>query len=156
MSTDARVREGGRADGHAPMMSVCGVMCSQCPAYHAGEKGPGYQRRVVEAWRRIYGLSEIPKHITCGGCLGSDEALFHSSRHCRARRCCRSKGFANCAECPEPSCADLEAAQKVWDEVPALAESLPASDFDSYARAYCGHRERLAGLRAALRGPRLS
>jgi len=129
------------------MMAACGVMCSECPAYHAAERGIEHQRRVVEAWRGIYGLSEIPRRIACGGCLGPDEELFHSSRHCKARRCCLAKGYAGCAKCPVMTCEDLEAAQKVWDEVPELGKALSPADFDAYARAYCGHRARLASAR---------
>jgi len=131
------------------MMSACGVLCSECPAYHAEAKGMAHRRRTVEAWRRIYGLSEIVEHITCGGCRGTDEELFHSSHHCAARRCCRAKALGTCAECPKLACSDLETAQKVWDEVPKLAAKLSPADFATYAGAYCGHRDRLAAARRA-------
>lgn len=131
------------------MMSACGVLCSECPAYLAKRKGIEHQRRTVEAWRRIYGLNETVEHISCGGCLGSDDDLFHASRNCKARRCCRAKGLSTCAECPSTACADLEHAQSVWDEVPSLAAKLPTADFVAYAQAYCGHRQRLAAARRA-------
>ena len=130
------------------MMSACGVLCSECPAYHAEAKGVAHQRRTVEAWRRIYGLSETTKRISCSGCLGPDAELFHTSRNCQARRCCLDKGFGSCAECPKESCADLERAQSVWDEVPELTAKLSPADYAAYGRAYCGHRERLAAARA--------
>jgi hypothetical protein len=133
------------------MMSACGVMCSECPAYRAAGKGVAHQRRTVEAWRRIYGLTETAEHISCGGCLGPDDELFHTSRGCEARRCCRDKGFENCAECPKESCRDLERAQAVWDGVPQLAATLSPADCERYAQAYCGHRERLASTRASRR-----
>lgn len=133
-------------------MSVCGVMCSECPAYFAAAKGVAHQRRTVEAWGRIYGLKETPENISCGGCLGPDEVLFHTtSGHCKARRCCREKGFSNCAECPRDSCQDLEKAQSVWDEVPQIGSTLSRTDFAKYARAYCGHRKRLTDARSAQR-----
>ncbi len=134
------------------MMSACGVMCSGCPAYHGATKGIGHQRRTVEAWRRIYGLSETPEHISCGGCLASDEDLFHTSRHCKARRCCRGKGFSSCADCPTEQCVDLEKAQLVWDGVPEIGSALSKKDFDVYARPYCGHRARLDRVRQLTRG----
>ena len=131
------------------MMSACGVICSECPAYHAAAKGIAHQQKTVDAWRRIYGLSETTEKITCGGCLGPDEQLFHTSGRCMARRCCRSRGFSSCAECPKESCQDLEKAQAVWDEVPQTGATLSPADFDAYARAYCGHRARLAAARAS-------
>lgn len=129
------------------MMSACGVMCSECPAYFAASKGTAYQQQVVEAWRRIYGLNEIIANISCGGCLGSDEDVFHTCRRCSARNCCRSKGLNSCAECPKKRCEDLERAQSVWDGVPEIGSSLSSADFERYARPYCGHRERLAAAR---------
>ncbi len=129
------------------MMSVCGVLCSDCPAYHAAAKGIAHQRSTAEAWQRIYRLTETAEHISCGGCLGPDDELFHTSRNCGARHCCRGRGFRSCAECVVESCPDLEHAQSVWDDVPRLADTLSAIDFDAYARPYCGHRERLAAKR---------
>jgi hypothetical protein len=122
-------------------------MCSECPAYLAAAKGAAHQQGTADAWRRIYGLSEEARGIACGGCLGSDNELFHTSRRCAARRCCRGHGFSSCADCPKESCADLERAQSVWDEVPQIGAKLSPADFEAYARPYCGHRERLAAAR---------
>jgi hypothetical protein len=104
---------------------------------------------VVEAWRRIYGLNEAPEHISCGGCLGPDEQVFYTSRDCKARQCCKSKGYHSCAECAEQACVDLEKAQSVWDEVPKLEETLSPQDFAIFALPYCHHRQRLAAARLA-------
>jgi hypothetical protein len=133
------------------MMSACGVLCSDCPAYHGDAKGVAHQKRTVEAWARIYGLNESIENIRCGGCLGPDEELFHTSGKCAARRCCRSKGFGTCAECSVEGCPDLEKAQLVWDQVPDLAKDLSRKDFVTYAQPYCDHRRRLAEARRAFR-----
>lgn len=133
----------------ASMMSACGVMCSDCPAYLGSAKGVEHRQRTAAAWQRIYGLSEAVLNITCGGCLGPDEQLFHTSRNCKARRCCRSKGFSSCAECPVESCPDLDKAQAVWDGVPEIAKTLSHEDFVIYAQPYCDPRRRLAEARKA-------
>ncbi len=135
----------------AIMMSACGVLCSGCPAYLGGAKGVAHQRRIAAAWKRIYGLNEMPKNISCGGCLGPDEELLHTSRRCGARNCALTKGYKSCAECPVESCPDLEKAQSVWDEVPDLVRTLTRRDFVIYAQPYCGHRRRLAAARSARR-----
>jgi hypothetical protein len=124
-------------------------MCSDCPAYLGDVKGIEHQNRTVAAWQRIYGLVEPAENISCGGCLGPDEKVFHTSRTCKARLCCRSKGLASCAECSVKSCPDLEKAQSVWDGVPDIAKTLSRADFVAYAQPYCGHRRRLAAARAA-------
>ena len=133
----------------AETMSACGVMCSGCAAYRGDVKGVEHQKRTVAAWRRIYGMKETAEHIACGGCLGPDEGVFHSSRTCKARNCCRAKGFASCADCDAKSCPMLEKAQSVWDGVPKIAETLSPADLEAYARPYLGHRRRLAAARAA-------
>lgn len=138
----------------ARMMSACGVLCSECPAYQAEEKGIAYQRRVAEAWRRIYHLREKPEKISCGGCLGPDDRIFHTCRRCNARRCFRRLGLESCAACPKARCADLEQALSLWDGVPDLASTLSRADFATYARPYCGHRRRLAAARMARRAGR--
>ncbi len=133
------------------MMSACGVLCSSCPAYRGAEKGRAHQERTAEAWRRIYHLREPPENISCGGCLGPDEKLFHTSVRCKARRCCVGNGFSSCARCASTSCELLEKAQAVWDGVPMLKATLSPIDFGKYARPYCGHRERLENARARCR-----
>ncbi len=131
----------------AMMIAACGVLCSDCPAYLGNAKGTTHQQTTTQAWARIYGLKEIAENISCGGCLGPDEELFHTSRSCKARQCCRSKGFSTCAECEMEPCPDLEKAQSVWDGVPDLASTLSREDFARYAQPYCDHRRRLLEMR---------
>ncbi|HTX70931.1 MAG TPA: DUF3795 domain-containing protein, partial [Thermoleophilia bacterium] len=103
------------------MVSACGVLCSDCAAYHGREKGKAYQRRAAAAWQRIWGRQGRPEQMACHGCTGPDGEVFRTSLRCRARRCCLAKGLSNCAECPVDQCPDLERAQSVWDGVPAVA-----------------------------------
>jgi hypothetical protein len=136
------------------MMSACGVLCSECPAFGAGARSEAERRQTAEAWRRIYAVDEEPERITCGGCLGPDDQLFHTSVRCAARRCCLGKGLASCAACPVRPCALLERAQSTWDEVPDIGANLAQAEFDRYARPYCGHRERLEAARRQGSDPR--
>ena len=131
------------------VMSACGVLCSDCPAYLAKEKGIAHQKRTADAWLRIYGRSERVEDIACGGCLSPDDQAFHTSRNCKARRCCIARGFSSCAECSAKSCADLGRAQSVWDGVPEIGKTLSHADFVNYAQPYCDPRRRLAEARAA-------
>jgi len=133
------------------IMSACGVICSGCAAYGAASQGSDYQKEVAEAWHRIYGFQTDPEKMSCGGCLSSDDQVFHTSVGCTARRCCISEGIKSCAECPQEPCELLARAQSNWDTVPEIGATLSASDFDKYALLYCGHRERLEALRRAFR-----
>ncbi|HTR22777.1 MAG TPA: DUF3795 domain-containing protein [Terriglobales bacterium] len=130
-------------------ISACGVICSDCPAYRAAEKGIAHQKRTAEAWLRIYERKERYEDVSCGGCPSSDDEVFHTSRPCQARRCCISKRFASCAECPVENCVDLERAQSVWDGVSEIASTLSQPDFVSYAEPYLDPRGRLNKARRA-------
>ena len=134
----------------ARMMSACGVWCSDCPAYLGDVKGVAHQQRTAAAWKRIYGLNESAGSIACGGCLATDDQVFHTCRACKARLCCHSKGFSTCAECPVERCPDLEHAQSLWDGLPDLATTLSREDFITYVEPYCNHRHRLAEFRLEL------
>jgi hypothetical protein len=134
-----------------PVMSACGVLCSECAAYKGRERGAAHQQRAAEAWLRIYGYRQEPAQIDCGGCLSSDRDVFPTSRTCRARRCCRAKALAHCGECGVERCAALERAQSVWDGVPEIARTLSPADRAAHAAAYLGHRDRIARARAARR-----
>lgn len=133
------------------IMSACGVICSDCAAFLAASKGLSFQKEAADAWCRIYGFQTDPEKMSCGGCAGSDEQVFHTSLGCAARRCCLSKGFNSCAECPTDSCDLLARAQSNWDTVPEIGGKLSRSDYEKYAQPYCGHRERFEEARRAFR-----
>ncbi len=135
------------------MMSACGVLCSECPAYHGNARGLAYRERIASDWLRIFGLKEDPANISCGGCCGPNADIFHGSRICAARNCCRSKGFDTCAECSVENCADLEKAQSQFDRIPDLSRTLSPQEFVSYGLPYCDCRLRLAGARRAKQTP---
>jgi hypothetical protein len=127
-------------------MSACGVICSECPACLAGQSNnPAERERVATAWHEIYGLNFGPEVLSCGGCLGSDEAVFVTSRKCSARCCCRSRGLASCAACAARPCADLERAQSIWDGLEERATTLPESVFKEFVLPYCHARQRVPG-----------
>lgn len=127
-------------------MSACGVICSECPAYVAAQSpDPAARARVAAAWHELYGLNFGPEVITCGGCHGSDEALFFTSGKCAARRCCRSRGLAHCAACADRPCTDLERAQSNWDGLEERAATLPEAVFREFVQPYCGARRRVPG-----------
>lgn len=130
--------------------SACGVTCSECPAFLAGQaKDPAVRERVAAAWHALYQLDFEPEVISCGGCLGRDEDLFFASRNCPARRCCRSRSLASCAECADRPCTDLERAQSVWGGLAARAKTLPEPVFREFVQPYCHARERVPGTRNA-------
>ena len=138
----------------ANVMSACGVLCSGCPAFHGKEKGIEHQKRTAAAWKRIYKLNAKPQTLSCGGCQGPVQELLSYCEKCEAQRCCRELEFRSCAECPAKACGRLKHAQQVWDGVPKLEKTLSHADFETYAKPYCGHRERLEQARKSLQSQR--
>ena len=125
-------------------LSACGVICSQCPAFVAGQSAdPAARARVAAAWHDLYGLNFGPEAIACGGCFGPDEAVFPTSRQCAARRCCRDRGMVNCAVCGDRPCARLERAQTNWDGLEERATTLPEPVFREFVLPYCHARQRV-------------
>jgi hypothetical protein len=131
------------------MMSACGVLCSNCPAFRDRNDGIAQQETAM-VWRRTHGLKKNAEDTSWGGCLGPEDQLFHTCRKCEARRCCGTKGLRSCAECTVASCALLEKAQAGWDEVPTLVQALSPTDFANYVKGYCGPRKQLQRARRAL------
>ena len=135
-------------------MSACGVICSDCPAFVAARsRDPSVRERVAAVWHKLYELDFGPEAISCGGCLGPDEDVFCTSRSCSARRCCRSRGLASCAECADRPCAALERAQSVWDGLDERAGTLPEPVFREFVLPYCGARKRVPGTLERTAGP---
>ncbi len=133
------------------VMSACGNLCSDCPAYVAGRTHDRTrQERIAAAWQKIYDLTFPPETITCGGCPGDQPAAFVSCRQCAVRLCVTAKGLAHCALCEEYPCAKLDKAQADFDGLESMADKLSEEEFAEFVAPYCHARDRLA---AALRRP---
>lgn len=132
-------------------MSACGVVCSDCGAYLAAQKGdPAYQREVAAAWKRIFNLDVPAEALTCAGCTSVEGVAFATCKECFVRQCVQAKGIAHCAVCDDYPCAELSRAQSQYDNLEQMAGRLSEDDFARYVAPYCQARERLA---AAIRRP---
>lgn len=131
-------------------MSACGVVCSECGAYLAGQSSdPAVKERVAKAWHDIYKIDVAPDALACSGCLSSD-GVFASCGDCWVRQCAMSKGLANCSVCDQYPCAELGRVQSQYDGLEKLAETMSEDEFARFVLPFCQVRERLA---AATRRP---
>jgi hypothetical protein len=91
------------------MISLCGLLCSDCPAFVATKNNDDNKRKeVAELWYRQYNVKLKMEDINCSGCLSDSEPLFCHCRVCEVRRCAKNKGIENCAHCEEYACEILE------------------------------------------------
>jgi len=52
------------------IVGVCGITCTECPAFIATQENDDSKRRqVAEEWSKAYNNEIKPEQINCNGCL---------------------------------------------------------------------------------------
>lgn len=132
-------------------VSACGVVCSECGAYVAGQTSDrAMQERVAKAWHTIYKLDVAPEALSCAGCMSVEGPVLATCKDCWVRQCAMSKGIAHCGVCDQYPCAELERVQAQYDGLEKLAETMPEEEFAEFVLPYCQVRDRLS---SAIRRP---
>lgn len=92
------------------VISVCGLICSECDGYIATQAGDEIGKEHVAAhWRRAFDNPAIDAaYITCDGCLAASGRLGGHCTECDIRTCGITRGVPNCGLCPDYACARLE------------------------------------------------
>ena len=104
------------------MISVCGLLCSECGALIATKSDDDEKRaEVAETWSKQYNVDIKPEDINCDGCLSDSERLFSHCKVCEIRKCGKERSIANCAYCDEYACEKLE---KFFQMVPDAKKRL--------------------------------
>ena len=103
------------------IIGICGITCTECPAYLATQSDDDAARaKTAEEWSKMYGADIKPEHINCDGCNVEGKKIHHCSE-CEIRACGMEKGLMNCSQCAEYACDKLEGFFKM---VPAAKETL--------------------------------
>lgn len=90
------------------MISICGLTCSECPAFIATQKNDDEERRMVaENWSKEFKTDLKPEDINCMGCIVDSDKLFNYCKICEIRKCGKGKRVKNCAHCEEYTCDKL-------------------------------------------------
>ncbi len=95
-----------------PMIAVCGLTCTECEAYRATQANDeAAKERIAAEWSKMFNAPGITAaYVTCDGCLAFDGHLGGHCSECEIRACGVSRGYANCAHCPEfGTCTKLSA-----------------------------------------------
>jgi hypothetical protein len=106
-----------------PMIAYCGLVCTDCEAYHATQAGDrdALEQMAARA-REEYGVSgATAESAQCDGCLSGGGRLCTYCFECAIRSCAMERGVANCAHCGEYGCARLEA---FWAMAPKARTTL--------------------------------
>jgi len=91
------------------IIAICGLVCTECPAYIATQADDQKAlEKIAEQWRTEYHVPHITvKDVICDGCLDGGRKCAHCSE-CEVRACGLERGVANCASCADYACAKLE------------------------------------------------
>jgi hypothetical protein len=104
------------------IIAVCGLTCSDCPAYKATVNDDDQERKqVAETWSKQYGVDLKPEDINCDGCTVVEGSHFGYCGKCEIRACGLGRKVQNCAHCPEYACEKLE---KFFEMAPQARETL--------------------------------
>ncbi len=91
------------------IVAVCGLICSDCPAYIATQADDrAALERVAAEWRQAFNAPNITaESAICDGCLTEGRKCSHCAE-CDIRACGVEHGVANCAHCPDYGCEKLQ------------------------------------------------
>ena len=99
------------------IMSFCGTVCSECPAFLATENNDNNERRkIAELWSKRYNAEIKQEDINCEGCTSKTGKKFNYCNVCEIRKCAQGKGVKNCGYCSEYVCEKLDNFFKVAPE----------------------------------------
>ncbi len=91
------------------MIAYCGLICSNCPTYIATRNDDDEARAKTAAlYSKKFGFSLKPEDINCDGCLSTGKRLIGYCRACNIRKCCSTRGLADCTYCSKQPCEHLD------------------------------------------------
>lgn len=91
------------------MIAVCGLVCTDCPAYQATQaKDDAWLERVVAEWRQQYNAPNmVAEDARCNGCLALGQKQCSHCSECDVRLCALERGVENCGVCPDYGCEKI-------------------------------------------------
>ena len=89
------------------MLGICGIVCTDCPAYLSTQKDDDAERKkVAEMWSKEFNAVFKVEDINCDGCTVEGRHIGHCSE-CEIRKCGMEKKVKNCAYCDSYPCETL-------------------------------------------------
>jgi hypothetical protein len=110
------------------VISTCGLICSECEAYKATQRGDeAALKEVAEAWSKQYGAVLTAEDCSCNGCRASAGPWMSHCFECEYRICGIEQGVANCAQCSSYACEKLS---RFFEQVPDAKATLDGLRID--------------------------
>jgi hypothetical protein len=107
------------------MIAICGLGCSECPAFIATQKNDDKMREeTAKKWSEMFHQDIKPGDINCDGCVSQSSRLFNYCAICEIRKCGKEKNVKNCAYCDEYPCEKLSAFLKNVPEAKATLDEI--------------------------------
>ncbi len=108
----------------AEMISRCGLVCSECPAFLATKaKDEVMARKTAEQWSRMFNIKVEVEHVWCNGCLGRGRHCSHWAE-CEIQTCAKKRRLKNCAACRDYPCQQLQGFFKMVPEAEKRLDAL--------------------------------
>ena len=99
------------------MLSCCGLVCTECPAYLAARTNDDELRaKTAKKWSNLFKVRIKPGEIDCDGCGSDGDRLFGHCRVCEVRTCAREKSVLNCFVCLDYPCPKIVRLQEFLPE----------------------------------------
>lgn len=90
------------------IIAVCGLICTECPAYLAYKNNDkNMRKKTAKEWSKMFNSEIKPESINCGGCISKSLVLFAHCKECEMRLCAISKKAKNCGKCTEYPCKKI-------------------------------------------------
>jgi hypothetical protein len=104
------------------IIAMCGLVCSDCPAYLATQSGDAAAlQRVAETWSQEYGTALTADDCACNGCGALEGPWMSHCAECDIRACGMEQEIVTCAQCTSYACDKL---RKFFEFVPAAEATL--------------------------------
>ena len=100
------------------IISFCGIVCSECPAFLATKNNFSLEKKteIAKKWSEKYRAGIKPEDINCEGCTPETGKKFNYCNVCEIRKCAQEKNVKNCGHCNEYVCEKLNNFFKVAPE----------------------------------------
>ncbi|MBI5528397.1 MAG: DUF3795 domain-containing protein [Deltaproteobacteria bacterium] len=88
----------------AKMISRCGLVCTDCPAYKATKaKDEKLAAETAKLWSKLYHADVTVSDVWCNGCIGRGKKCAHYAE-CDIRKCAQRHRTINCGHCARYGC----------------------------------------------------
>lgn len=90
------------------IISACGLICTECPAYIATLNDDDELRtKTANEWSKMYGATISPDDVNCVGCLEETGRHIGHWDECEIHKCTKERELLNCAYCDDYGCEKI-------------------------------------------------